>query len=102
LGVTRPHVIYLDVLKNKRLGRLAEKVKKITDKYQICYQQPWPYKPHITIAFSDLTKDGFQEAKRYLKDKKFFAKTKIDHVAISKEDKEGKFKECKRFSFVNS
>ena len=62
-----PYVIYLDIVVNRNLQKLAEELmKKVTNKYERYYDQPWPYNPHLTVAFKDLDKRGFLKAKKIL------------------------------------
>jgi 2'-5' RNA ligase len=96
-----PFVIYLDVIVNPELQKLASSINEnVSAKFKSWYKQPWPYTPHVTVAFKDLDEAGFLKVKEILKDEKFSETTLIDHVAIAKEDKEGKWKECKRFNFL--
>jgi len=99
LGLS-PFVVHLDIKKTPELDRLACLIKeKITDKRHTVYKQPWPYDPHLTVAFGDLTKEGFEKAKKALSQKKFSSELFIDHIALTKEDDKGKWKEYKRISF---
>lgn len=87
------YVVYLDVIVSRELLHLAKAVDKVTRKYQIFwYRQPWPYKPHITVAYKDLSKEGFDMAKRLLRKAKFNGTTKIDHIALAEKNKQGIWK----------
>lgn len=95
-----PYVIYLKVILNKKLSRLAKIIKeKVTDKRIIWYKQPWPYKPHITLAYKDLSKKAYIKGMELFKHKKFSGKALIDHISISKQNNIGKWAEFKKFKF---
>ncbi|MBI4116140.1 2'-5' RNA ligase family protein [Candidatus Pacearchaeota archaeon] len=94
------YVIYLDVVVNENLQKLAEELMdKVTSKHERYYDQPWPYNPHLTVAFKDLDKNGFLKAKEILENEKFEAEMIVDNAAISTEGKNGKWAEYKRFKF---
>jgi len=94
-----PYVIYIDVIVNKDLLLFVEKLNKILEKYKYKYDI-FPYKPHLTLAFKDLNKEGFEKAKEYLKNKKFYKLIKINSFSLA-TDKEnnGQFKEKIKFDF---
>ncbi len=93
-----PYIIYLKVILNKKLSRLAKIVKeKVTDKRIVWYKQPWPYKPHVTLAYKDLSKKGFIKGKEIFKHKKFSEETVVNHISLVKENKAGKWVEYKRY-----
>ena len=95
-----PFVIYLDVVVSPDLQRLAEELEKnVIRGRDVYYKQPWPFHPHLTIAFKDLTKGGFLKARKLLENEIFSSTILVDHVAIIKETSEGKFVEYKRFNF---
>lgn len=94
------YVIYLRVISNKKLSRLAKIIKeKVTDKRKIWYRQPWPFKPHVALAYKDLSKKGFIKGKEISKHEKFSGKDIIDHICLAKENKDGKWIEYKKFKF---
>lgn len=93
-----PYVVYINVIKNNNLEELAKAIKTVTDKRKLAYRQPWPYTPHITIAFRDLTKEGFVQAKKLLAKEKFSREVLIDHVAIVKENANGTCTELQRIT----
>ena len=54
------YVIYLKIVSNKKLLRLTKIIKgKVTGKRKIWYRQPWPFKPHVALAYKDLIKKSF-------------------------------------------
>lgn len=92
------YVIYINVIKNKRLQNLFNKIKeKVTDKRNLFYGPILLYNPHLTIAFKDLNKGPFLKAKKMLKKEKFEGQILINHIAIAKENKKGQWQEYKRF-----
>ena len=96
-----PYVIYLRVILNKKLSRLARIIKeKVTDKRKIWYGQPWPFKPHVALANKDLSKKGFIKGKEISKHEKFSGKDIIDHLSLAIEDKNGKWIEYKKYKFI--
>lgn len=92
-----PYVVYLKVLEYSNLEKIVSEIKKVTDNYNKKYYQPYPYKPHITLAYKDLTKEGFDKAKEYLLDKNFSELAVIDHFSLAVKGNEGKWVEFKRF-----
>ncbi|MBU0636023.1 2'-5' RNA ligase family protein [Candidatus Micrarchaeota archaeon] len=94
------YVVYLRVIPSEKLQLLAERIKKhVTDKQKVWYTQPWPFIPHITLAFKDLSQEGFEKAKVFFQNEHFTKTTKIDHVSIVLEIQEKKWREYKRFGF---
>ena len=92
------YVVYLNVIKNKELNKLFNILKKnVTDKREIFYGPISKYNPHITIAFKDLCCKGFLKSKKFLKNKKFENELTINHIALAKENPDGKWSEYKRF-----
>jgi 2'-5' RNA ligase len=91
------YVIYLDVIINEELLRLADDIKELTEKNPGVYYKPWPYAPHLTLAYKDLTKEGFMKIKSLLEYKKLNTKTVIDHFALAKQDTNGQWKTFKKF-----
>ncbi|NTW75280.1 MAG: 2'-5' RNA ligase family protein [Candidatus Moranbacteria bacterium] len=84
-GIT-PYVVYLRVVVPDSLRRLVESVRNgLTDHFDRWYEQPSPYKPHVTIAYRDLSWDGFLRAKDLLSREIFIAEPIIDHVSLVDE-----------------
>ncbi len=81
-----PYVVYIGIVINKELQMLSELIKGASIKYPLWYIQSWPYTPHITIAFKDLTKEGFDRAKKFLDQKTFAWTFVVDRIHIAKED----------------
>jgi 2'-5' RNA ligase len=93
-----PYVIYLDVKPNKALLNLVEDFDIITSKFDKWYKMPRPYTPHCTLAFQDLSREGFQRGLEYLKNTKIELTTELDHVALV-EKLTGANRELSRFIF---
>lgn len=94
------YVIYLNIIKNKKLQNLFLVIKeKVTDKRTLFYGQISSYNPHLTVAFKDLDKKSFFKAKEIFKKEKFEDEILVDHIALAKENKKGRWKECKKFEF---
>lgn len=96
-----PYVIYLNVVVNNELLSLVNSLIKVTERKDAYYQQlqGGRYIPHITVAYKDLTREGFEKAKKLLSEEGFSSKAIIDHVSLSREDENGRFNEFKRFKF---
>ncbi len=98
LGLS-PFVVYI---KPYNLGGLGEITtffeENIASSYAVWYQQPLPYSPHITVAYKDLTEDGYEKAKEYLSGKTFEREIKIDNVCLAIQNEKGEWREYKRFS----
>jgi 2'-5' RNA ligase len=70
----------------------------VTNSYAVWYQQPLPYNPHITVAYKDLTEDGYEKAKEHLSKKTFEREIEIDNVCLAIQNEKGEWREYKRFS----
>ncbi len=73
--------IALQVLQNKLLQHLKETIGLYHAKYS---QQK--FRPHLTIASRDLTKEKFEEAWQEFKDKEYEADFKVDKIALLKHN----------------
>ena len=93
------NAVFFGVNVSEQLRNLAEKVKIVTDSQDRWYTQPSPYMPHVTLAYNDLTKEGLEKAKEFMKRKLFVRTTVVDHIALAKEYDNGIWKEFKRFIF---
>lgn len=94
------YLVGLGVVVNKNLSKLAQVVKvNITNKYKVWYEQPWPYHPHLTIAYKDLSESGFYKAKEILKKEKFNGVSLIDHLGLAQKNKDGIWKKYAIFKF---
>ena len=96
----RRYVIYLKVKKNKDLMRLVLNLRKVNAEHKKFYRQPWRYYvPHITVAFDDLSYEGYIKAKKIWKERMFSADVTINSVSIAVAGDDGKFVEHRQFSF---
>lgn len=93
-----PYVVYIKLSGYDVLTKIAtffeEQIKPM---YPVHYQQPWPYNPHITIAYKDLTDKGYERIKEYLSSKVFEKTIIIDNVCLATKNKNGIYEEFKRF-----
>jgi 2'-5' RNA ligase len=94
-----PYVVYIKPFSYGTLPGIASFFEEeLKPQYLTWYDQPWPYKPHITVAYKDLTEEGYNKAQNYLKDKIFEREITIDNVCLAVGDEKGVWKEFKRFS----
>jgi 2'-5' RNA ligase len=77
-----PYVIYLDVVINDELVKVVDDVDRATYEYSKWYLMPRPYLPHCTLAFRDLTKEGFEKGLEYLKNVDPSITATVDHIAL--------------------
>jgi 2'-5' RNA ligase len=99
---TTPYVLWVDVSVNEPLLGLVESVKeKITPKYDLWWELPEPYQPHVTVAFRDLTKEGYLMGKEYLENKSFSEPIQVSHLSLV-EHLPNKDVEYKRFDLQQS
>ena len=97
LGFT-PYVVYIKPFDYGTLSAAASFFEEqIKPRYPVWYDQPWPYNPHITVAYKDLTEDGYNKAREYLLGKTFEREITIDNVCLAIQDKNGAWKEFKHF-----
>ena len=81
--ITTPYVLWVDVVVNKELTELVGKVRDIiTSKCELWYQMPKPYTPHVTLAFRDLSEDGYSNGLDYLNGRSFNNSAQISHIAL--------------------
>jgi 2'-5' RNA ligase len=93
------NVLFIKVEVNEQLGLLANKVKGVTDAFKRWYEQKWPYSPHVTLAFRDLTDEGLEKCLDYLSNETFENEILIDHISLVEkvDDKEKEFKRLDMF-----
>lgn len=97
--ITTPYVLWVEVVPNEKLSTLVSNVKKlITSKFNLWYEMPKPYIPHVTVAFRDLTKEGYVEGEKYLRNLTIKEMVKATHIALV-EKLPDTDKEYKRFYF---
>jgi len=88
-GFFEPRVVYVNVEENESLRQLQKSVvqhcrsdlKILNSNYK-----DQVFRPHITIAFRDLKKPMFYEARAYFVTRKFTTKFHVDHVSLLKHD----------------
>lgn len=77
-----PYVIYLDVKINDNLMNIVSKLNGATNKEKKWYLMPRPFRPHCTLAFRDLTEEGYEKGIKYLNKLDLSISTLIDHIAL--------------------
>ena len=78
-----PYVIWLDVEVSTDLFALYNDLKdKITSKEETWLPRTINYIPHVTIAFADLTEEGYKKGLEYLSSKLFETEFSISHIAL--------------------
>jgi 2'-5' RNA ligase len=77
-----PYVIYLVVTQNDALLHLVRDIAEATNGYQKWYRMHVPYTPHVTLAFRDLDKPGYEKGLAYLSGKSFDVTTEVHHIAL--------------------
>lgn len=88
-GFFEPRVVFVDVVKNKRLNELQENVvdacrKKL--KLNNANYKNRPFHPHITIGFRDLKKRMFYEAKKEFEARDFSCVLRVEEISLLKHD----------------
>ncbi len=92
-----PYVIYIDVIINPILQTFVDKLDSILKEYAFSYEIH-PYNPHLTLAFKDLDKEGFEKSKDYLSQQSFSKTITIDSFSIANDEIEKNiFKEIHNF-----
>lgn len=80
--ISTPYALFLKVSTNERLLSLSAEITKVISTYPIWYNMPLPYQPHITLAFRDLDRQGFDKGIAYLDDQQISLTATIDHIAL--------------------
>lgn len=84
-----PRVVFVNVLENEALSKLQ---KTVVDscrknlKLDNANYKDRPFHPHVTIAFRDLKKAMFYEAREYFNQQVFSCKFKVDELSLLKHD----------------
>ena len=80
-----PRVVYVDVVENEKLNQLQGHVSK-TCRHELKLMntnyKDQVFHPHMTIAFRDLKKTAFYEAKGYFESKKYNAQFIVNSVTL--------------------
>ncbi len=85
MGAFKPRVIYIDVVKNKLLYNLYDRLRNFLDyKWNISdlLGGSKPFNPHMTVAFRDLTKENFYMAWDEFKNRDFQAFFTVDKIVL--------------------
>ena len=89
-GKITPYVIWLEVEVNDELLKLFNNLRDVlTSQYDAWLPRTVNYTPHITIAFADLTQEGYRKGMDYLATQKFETSFAISHVALVESYGEG-------------
>lgn len=96
-GFTKNH-IHIRVRKTQELEHLADSVeRRVTKRYERYHSLSRPYQPHLTVAFKDLTDEGFVKGRKLLEHRPFDAEMIFDHVAMAIREDDGRYVEHSRF-----
>lgn len=77
-----PYVIYLDILLHPNLLSVVDQISTATKGYDTWYEMPKPYLPHCTLAFRDLSQEGYIKGLAYLEGINPSITATIDHIAL--------------------
>ena len=104
-GKITPYVIWLDVEVSPGLLQLYNTLRdEITAHHNTWLPRTTTYTPHITLAFSDLTKEGYEAGMKFLSDQQeeTVLDFSISHIALVECYGEGNMTsiEYKKFYFV--
>lgn len=80
--ISTTYAIFINVIINQDLVNLVDKIDEITNNYSIWYHMPRPYLPHATLAFRDLSEQGYHDGLNYLGGKNIALTSSIDHIAL--------------------
>ena len=94
-----PYVIYLNVQLNNELDMIDKEVADKIKDYDKWYVMPKPYLPHCTLAFRDLTEQGYVKGLEYLQETDPRVTAHIDHIALV-EKLADVDRELIRFNFI--
>jgi 2'-5' RNA ligase len=92
-GFFEPRVVFVNVVENESLNQLQKFVTSICKKelkLDNANYKDRPFHPHATIAFRDLKKSKFYEAREYFEAQKFDEKFNVMEMHLLKHD-EGKW-----------
>jgi len=79
---TTPYGLYLEVKQTDDLISLVEGVAKASHNLYKWYQMPQPYHPHCSLAFKDLSKEGFKKGSVLLDERDINITVTINHIAL--------------------
>ncbi len=95
---TTPYILWINIVVKDMFTKLIVDIESITNHYNVWYQKPFPYIPHITLAFRDLSEAGHKKGRQYLESVQFNEKIIVSHIALV-ERLEDSDVEYKRFYF---
>ena len=73
----------MDVVVSQDLKDMVTKIQnEVTNKWEKWYLKPQPYAPHVTLAFRDLGKEGFEKGLAFLSQYELTLETTINHIAL--------------------
>lgn len=102
VGITTPYVLWVNpVMTDQLLGLFTTVADEITFKYETFYPRIVEYVPHVTVAYGDLTKAGYEKGKEFLNTIDFIDEMVVSHVALV-ENFPDKDVEYRRFNFHSS
>lgn len=84
-----PRVIFMDVLASAELNKLQKTIEVLAKRQLNIFNsthRQHPYKPHITVAFRDLSKQRFISAWDEFRERKFDCKYLCKSVSLLKHD----------------
>jgi len=84
-----PYGIFLNVNVTPELQDLATAVETVASRRKLYFKRPAPYLPHVTLAFRDLDRAGYDRAKAALTGETFSTTTIISHVSLAKVSQTG-------------
>lgn len=100
-----PYVIWLDIESNSYLQNLFNDLRdNITLDYETWLPRTINYNPHITLAFADLTEEGYRKGMEYVKNVDFPREFTVSSVSIVECFGVGNMtsREYKRFPFSSN
>lgn len=81
-GVLTPYVLWVNPIKTVELQHLFETIRdKVTNGVDAFYRII-EYVPHLTLAYGDLTKEGYEIGKQYLANLDFTGSIFVNHIAL--------------------
>ena len=90
--------VHIRVQKTQELEHLASLVERhVTRGHEKYYSLSHPYQSHLTVAFKDLTDEGFAKGRKLLEHRPFEAEMTFDHVAMAIREDDGRYVEYSRF-----
>lgn len=94
------YVLWINVPVHHDLHTLIDDIRQISKDQEVWYEMPTPYVPHVTIAFHDLSTEGYEKGRVYLGDVTIDVWCTIDHVALV-EKLVGQDKQYQRYNFAD-